>query len=143
MPTVKDYIEQLQNLYKPDDVIAVHLWQVDDVLGKAEEMEVKLSKGDAEDIIETIHSHIDSEFGITWETIVTTIQNNTFNCEDCGKDFGEFYEYRDDSDYTKICEDCYNKHFATALEKKDKDWFFSNYDDPIKDYPNLTFLQEE
>lgn len=74
MPTVQNYIEQLQNLYKPDDVIACHLWQVDDVIGKAEEMEVKVTKEQAEEIIESLHKNVDSEHGITWGTLEFEIE---------------------------------------------------------------------
>lgn len=69
MPTVKEYIEELQRLYKPSDVIAIHLWQINDVLGMAEQKRIKCSKARAKRIIEHMHSHCDSEMGITWTTI--------------------------------------------------------------------------
>lgn len=143
MPTVRQYIKQLRTLYKLNDVIAVHLWQVDDVIGKADELDIKLGKQDAEEIIECIHNHIDSEYGITWDTLASTITDFTFHCEDCKKEFGDFYEYKDDQDGSQICEDCYNKRFAKAVEEKDKEWFTDNYNDPIKEYPKLKFLQED
>jgi hypothetical protein len=75
MPTVQNYIEQLQNFYKPDDVIAVHLWCTDDVLVQAKEMEVNLSEENAKEIIENIHRNIDSGLGVTWGTLVREIED--------------------------------------------------------------------
>ena len=69
MPTVKEYIKQLINLYKPNDVIAVHLWGVEDVICSAKMSGKKCSGAKAKRIIKYIHNHIDSELGITWTTI--------------------------------------------------------------------------
>ena len=69
MPTVKEYINHLETLYKPNDIIAAHLWQVDDVTGTAERLGKKCSKARAERILEHMHSHCDSDLGITWTTI--------------------------------------------------------------------------
>ena len=71
---VKDLMYKLKGWYKPEDHLAVHIWSIDDVLGTAEEMGVELSVDDANEIIDNIDSHIDSEYGITWETIKTSIQ---------------------------------------------------------------------
>ena len=72
---VKDLISKLREWHKPEDHLAVHIWSVDDVLGTAEEMGVKLSLKDANSIIDDIDGHIDSELGITWETIRCSIEN--------------------------------------------------------------------
>jgi hypothetical protein len=69
MPTIKEYINHLQTSYRPNDVVAVHLWQVTDVLGVAEQKSIKCSIARAKRIIEHMHSHCDSELGITWVTI--------------------------------------------------------------------------
>lgn len=69
MPTVKEFTEYLGRLYKPSDVIAVHLWQVDDVIGTAEKLGKKCSLARAKRILEHMHSHCDCELGITWTTI--------------------------------------------------------------------------
>ena len=79
MPTIKEYIEQLQHLYKPDETVAVHLWHTDDVIGLAKEMGYELSKEQAAEIIEDIHSHIDCEFGVTWETLRCNIEDYVTN----------------------------------------------------------------
>ena len=72
---VKDLTERLQQWYKPDDHLAVHIWEIDDVTGTAKEMGAELSADDANEILDIIDSHIDCEYGITWETIKTSIQN--------------------------------------------------------------------
>ncbi len=71
----KDLIQKLKEWYKPDDHLAVHIWCIDDVLGTADEMGVKLTIDDANNIIDDIDRHIDSELGITWETIKCSIED--------------------------------------------------------------------
>ena len=79
MPTIKEYIEQLQRLYSQDETVAVHLWHTDDVIGLAKEMGYELTKNQAAEIIEDIHSHIDCEFGVTWMTVQVNIEDYVIN----------------------------------------------------------------
>lgn len=75
MTTVKEHLESMKDLYKnPDEHIAVHLWSADDVLGKALDMKIKISKRKANDIIDNIHRHCDSSLGITWTTIECALE---------------------------------------------------------------------
>lgn len=53
MTTVKDHIEHMKNSYKPEDVVAVAIWQVDDVLGQAKETGIKITMKQAEDLIQS------------------------------------------------------------------------------------------
>ena len=69
MPTVKEFIEYLNTLYKSDDTIAVHLWQVDDAIGFAKERGEELTQDEAEEVIERMHRKCDSELGLTWTTL--------------------------------------------------------------------------
>ena len=72
---VKDLIMKLNEWYKPDEHLAVHIWSIDDVIGTAEEMGVKISVNDANNIIDNIDRHIDCELGITWEMIKCSIED--------------------------------------------------------------------
>ena len=72
---VKELKRRLRTLYKPNDHIAAHLWCSDDVFQIAGEMGKTITKKAANEIIDQIDSHIDSEFGITWETIKCTLQD--------------------------------------------------------------------
>jgi len=69
MTTAKEHIEWLKQHYKDDEVLAVAIWQVDDVLVQAEERGIKVSKEQAEDILERIDRMQDATLGITWDTI--------------------------------------------------------------------------
>lgn len=69
MTTVKDHIEHMKNSYKPEDIVAVAIWQVDDVLGQAKEMGIKITRKQAEEIIERIDRRQDASLGISWDTI--------------------------------------------------------------------------
>ena len=69
MTTVKDHIEHMKNSYKPEDIVAVAVWQVDDVLERAKEREIKLTREQAEEIIHRIDRKASATLGITWDTI--------------------------------------------------------------------------
>ena len=69
MTTQKELIEHLQKSYKPKDVLAVAIWQVDDVLGRAKEREIEITREQAEKIVSRIDRRKDATLGITWVTI--------------------------------------------------------------------------
>uniref|UniRef100_A0A6M3JZE4 Uncharacterized protein n=1 Tax=viral metagenome TaxID=1070528 RepID=A0A6M3JZE4_9ZZZZ len=69
MNTVQKHIEHLQRTYEQGDVIAVAIWVVDDVLTRAKERKIKITKKQAEDILSTIERHQDATLGITWDTL--------------------------------------------------------------------------
>ena len=71
MTTVKELIKRLQLDHKPDEVIAVQIWSVADVLiqAKNRDPKIKLTKADAEQILEDVDEHQDASLGISWDTI--------------------------------------------------------------------------
>ena len=73
MPTIKEAIEHLKS-YSPDEHCAMHLWTEPDVIGTAEEGGTPVTKKEAQQILDHMHDHIDSEYGVTWETIRCGIQ---------------------------------------------------------------------
>lgn len=76
MPKVKEIIERLQG-YNPESHIAVAIWSEEDVIWYAEnQMDVVISIDKAQDILDDIDRHQDCEWGITWESIRTTIQDS-------------------------------------------------------------------
>ncbi len=72
---VKDLIQKLQEWYKPEDHLAVHIWCIDDVTGTADEIGVKLTVDEANEILDDIDRHIDCDLGITWVTIKCAIED--------------------------------------------------------------------
>ena len=68
MTTVEKAIEHLKG-YSPNAVIAVAIWQVDDVLSRAKERGIKITKEQAENIIDRIDRRQDASLGISWDTI--------------------------------------------------------------------------
>lgn len=68
MPTVKEVIEHLSR-YNPDEHIAAALWSEGDVLGRAEELEISITRGEAQDILDKMDHGHDASIGITWDTI--------------------------------------------------------------------------
>ena len=62
------------------DSVALHVWSRDDVIGLAREMGKNISQDDADEILSNIERHVDSELGITWQTLRYAIGD--FDCEE-------------------------------------------------------------
>lgn len=69
MPAVKEVIDRLNRLYKPDEHIAVAIWCEDDVIGRADEGNMSITLEEARQILATIEDKQDCSLGITWDTI--------------------------------------------------------------------------
>jgi len=69
MTTVQGHIEFLQRNYKQSDVIAVAVWTVDDVLEQAKKKKMKITKEDAEEVLDRIDRKQSADLGITWDTL--------------------------------------------------------------------------
>ena len=71
---VKECIKVLKKL-DPEETICLHYWQIGDVLHMAEEMEEKVTKDEAQEILEEIEDNIDSEMGVSWDNIRSGIED--------------------------------------------------------------------
>ncbi len=69
MPTVKDIIDRLHRQWNPDEHIAVAIWSEVDVLERAEEKNMAITREGAREIIRLIDDKQDCSIGITWDTI--------------------------------------------------------------------------
>ena len=69
LPTVKEVVDWLSRHYSPDEHVAVDIWCVEDVLERAEERGIKISRKEAEEIIDEIHKNQDATIGINWDVI--------------------------------------------------------------------------
>jgi hypothetical protein len=74
MPTVASVIEHLQG-YKPDEHIATAIWCEEDVLGRAKEMGIKITRKKVQEILDDIEQHHDAELGISWMTLDCAIED--------------------------------------------------------------------
>ena len=72
---VNELIGILQRQYNQDDHIAVHIWSPEDVFQVAEEIGATISKNEAEEIIDDINRHIDSEYGVSWTTVRCVLED--------------------------------------------------------------------
>lgn len=68
MTTAKEVIEHLQG-YDEDEEIAVAIWSEVDVLERAKERNMTITKEQAKSIIDRIHRKQDATLGISWDTI--------------------------------------------------------------------------
>lgn len=55
------------------------VWCIEDVLGRAQEKGVKLTKKEASEILQDIERHHDCELGVNWTTIDCTIDEFVAN----------------------------------------------------------------
>lgn len=74
MPTVASVIEHLKG-YKPDEHIATAIWCEEDVLGRAKELGVKITRKQAQEILDELERKQDCELGISWLTLDSAIQD--------------------------------------------------------------------
>jgi len=64
--TVSDLIEQARNTAPDRADYAIAVWHVDDVIGRAKERGIKLTKAQAREIISRVDRKADAEVGINW-----------------------------------------------------------------------------
>ena len=69
MPTVAEHIEQLQRLYKAEDIIALIIWETSDVVMRGEERDIEIPQDIAEKIVNDIERNHDAGLGVTWDTL--------------------------------------------------------------------------
>ncbi len=74
MPTVAEQIEHLKT-YDPSMPCAMAFWQPDDVKAQARQMNVTLTDEQIGDVLYTVHSKQDCEYGISWTTIQCAIEH--------------------------------------------------------------------
>jgi len=75
MTTVKRAIEDLSNFYKPSDHVAIAIWSIEDVINQAKENGMKITKKQAEKVIDFIDRKQDATLGISWTTIDCALDN--------------------------------------------------------------------
>lgn len=74
---VKTLIEHLQQRYQPDDVIAASLWVAEDVLIRAAESGITLTRDQAEAVLDMAEDHHDANVGISWDVLDIHIETLT------------------------------------------------------------------
>ena len=71
---VKDFITHLQQYYPPEEKILCIVWQVDDVLYRADELGIEITEEEAEEILNVMNHHHDACIGINWDVIDCHLQ---------------------------------------------------------------------
>ena len=69
----KEWIKILQ-AKDPEESVCIHMWVVEDVIGQAKEMHKRITKKEAQQVLEDIERKFNSEFGISWDTINNGIE---------------------------------------------------------------------
>jgi hypothetical protein len=67
MPAYKELANHAKS-FPPNDVCAYVIWTVGDVISRAKEIGLKVTKRQAEDILEDVHYAQDASSGISWTT---------------------------------------------------------------------------
>ncbi len=73
--TVKELIEKLQRNFKPDDVIAHDLWQIEDVKNQCKNRDIELSDQQCVDVLESMEHYKDCTIGLNWDVMDNYIDN--------------------------------------------------------------------
>ena len=71
MATIEEARRRLEGI---EGHVAVAIWQREDVLGKAEELGIKITPEQADEILAEMDHRQDAEIGITWDTIEVPLQ---------------------------------------------------------------------
>ena len=75
MSTVREVIKHLKKYNKLDDIIVAHIWTVEDVMEQAKNDDITITEDEAGVILEQMEDDLDSNDGITWETISFRLQD--------------------------------------------------------------------
>ena len=78
MTTVRELIQALENNHELDDVIAFELWSVDDVMERAAEREIEVTREEAEWVLESMERHHDCIYGMNWQALDNAIDSVVF-----------------------------------------------------------------
>lgn len=62
-------IKMLQGYAKNNKATCVLIWVAEDVLSRAEDLDIKCAEAEANDILEYMERKQDAEHGVTWDTI--------------------------------------------------------------------------
>ena len=73
MTTVRELIRALQNNNELDDVVAYDIWSVGDVMERAGEREIEVTREEAEMILEDMQHHHDCNYGMNWQALDNAI----------------------------------------------------------------------
>ena len=127
MVTVQERIEWLQRNYNQSDVIACPIWTIDDVLGRAKERGIAVTKEQAEGIVDRMDRRHNAELGINWDTIDAylddLIEDERLELEEFST---QFLEALGDSHEAKELTENLTKEFFENFKKSGldfEDWF--------------------
>ena len=66
MPTIEEAQKRLEGI---EGHVAVAIWQRGDVIGKAEELGIKITPEQADELLDEMDHRQDASIGISWDTI--------------------------------------------------------------------------
>ena len=72
---VSNLIEYLQKYYKPDDIVAHHMFTTEDVEEIGKNMGYVFTQNQIDYILENVEHHIDSEYGMSYDSIESAIED--------------------------------------------------------------------
>ena len=75
MATIRELTERLSRQYEPDMHVAAPVWVEEDVLGRACEMGIPITREQAQTILDDLEDNHDCELGITWAAIDCAIED--------------------------------------------------------------------
>lgn len=74
MSRMRALVSRLRRERDPEEVVAISIWDAEDVRGQAEAMNVSMSKVEMEDVLEDMEHNHDAEFGLNWRSMEAAIE---------------------------------------------------------------------
>jgi hypothetical protein len=81
----------MQEHYEPTEIVAYDVWSKDDVLSKARELKIYMTKEQVDEALESVDQNKSADLGITWYTIESVVESfgHEIDCDDCSEYFSE------------------------------------------------------
>jgi len=69
MTTKEEAVTFIQGFNKPKEHICLIIWSVEDVEERARETNIKITRAEAEEILDKMENNHDATIGVNWDTI--------------------------------------------------------------------------
>ena len=73
MSRMRALLNRLRRERDPEEVVAISIWDVEDVRGQATVMKVMLTLAEIEDVLEDMEHNHDAEIGLNWRSMEASI----------------------------------------------------------------------
>ena len=73
MSRMRALLSRLRRERDPEEIVAVSIWDCEDVHGQAQSMNISLTPAEAEAVLEDMEQNHDAEIGLNWRSMEAAI----------------------------------------------------------------------